>query len=44
MAISDDCLSKLLFESDNDIAPFWQDIEALAGYIRLSNVRICKFY
>ena len=48
MTISDDCLSKLLFESNNDNAPFQQEfffanIEALAVYIRLSNVRICIF-
>ena len=49
MAISDDCLSKLLFESNNDNASFHQEkgftnIEAPAVYKRLSNVRICIFY
>ena len=49
MTISDDCLSKLLFESNNDNAPFHQEnvftnIEALPGYMRLSNVRISIFY
>ena len=49
MTISDDSLSKLLFESNNDNAPFHQEkvftnIEAPAVYIRLSNARICIFY
>ena len=49
MTTSDDCLRKLLFESNNDNAPFHQEIfftniEALAVYKRLSNFRICIFY
>ena len=49
MTTSDDSLSKLLFESNNDNAPFHQEkvvtnIEALAVYMRLSNVQICIFY
>ena len=43
MTISGDCLSKFLFESNNDNAHFppkkvFTNIEALAVYIRLSNV------
>ena len=49
MTISDDCLSKMLFDSNNDNAPFHQEkvftnIEALPGYMRLSNVGISTFY